>query len=214
MRSLITVTTSAADGNFRLTTAARVKLDLGLTDNSRDTLIETLIDEASSEIAGFCNRVFPVESVTETFRLECETPREMILRRAPVTEIASVTVDETALETDEYEYDAAAGLLYRLCDDVPIAWCADKIVVAYSGGFVLPGQTSRTLPEAVEKACLTLVKSAFFSRARDPLVKAESLPDIRSVDYWVGSTGGGDVGGLPPDVARMLGPYVLSSGIG
>ena len=71
----------------------------------------------------------------------------LFLERTPVSKIVSVTVDDLALDPTEYRLDPKAGLLDRLTPDgYPRSWCFYKsVVVAYSGGFTLPGQDGRNL---------------------------------------------------------------------
>ena len=40
-----------------------------------------------------------------------------------------------------------AGTLRRANADARVDWCADKIVVEYRAGYVLPGESDRTLPD-------------------------------------------------------------------
>jgi len=81
----------------------------------------------------------------------------------------------------------------------------NALSVGYSGGWVMPGETGRTLPPAIESACVAYVRSIWFSRRRDPLVKSIEVPGVISYDYWVGGTT--DVGAMPPEVSAMLAPF-------
>jgi hypothetical protein len=204
--SLLTVTDAAE--SYNLVTLARVKAELGITGTDSDDLLNEIISEESATVADYCHRVFPSETVSETFRLKLMTgellPEELILSRRPVTAIASITENATVLASDDYETDLPAGLIYRLWDDCRGRWPAwgFKIVVAYTAGYT-------TTPAAVSKACLTLVKHRWSARTRDPALKSETIEGVGQKQFWVGSTG--DVGDLPPEVADALDRYLDTS---
>lgn len=208
MRSIITVTEAAADP-FMLTTVERVKAELGITTQDNDELLEQKITEAGSAAQAFLGFTVAREGVTETFRPERRdvAASMLILNRAPVGEITSVTVDDEELDEDEYEVDAKAGLLYRVDESgYRGAWYfAKSIVVEYSGGYILPGESNANLEPAIESGVIELVSSFWLSRGRDPLIKAENIPGVMSAEYWVGVTG--EAGELPPGVVAKLTPF-------
>ena len=97
----------------KLTTVARAKAELGITDSSQDTLLGLLLDEASDAIATYCARVWGRETVTETLP---GTGRRLLgLSRTPLITITSLTEDGTALtlNTDYTIEDAARGALAK-----------------------------------------------------------------------------------------------------
>lgn len=210
---MLSVPTPAS--SFRLATVDAVKLELGIDGSADDEWIGRRIDIASSQAASYCNRVFARETVTETFRnyrsimIPGIDPEPLRMTRIPVISVASVTENEEAVAAANYEYDDATGLMWRLDDDGGrIAWEEGKIVVAYTGGYNLPGDTSNSLPADVEAAVIEMVKASYFARLRDPLIKSEYAPDVGKVEYWVGSTN--DVApGVPDTAAALLGPYVI-----
>lgn len=204
MRSIVAVTTAATV--TKLTTRDRVKSELGITDDATDALIDAKIDEASSAIGAYLCLVPSRETVTETFRPDGEAPEHLLLNRTPVASITSAAEDGTTVDSDEYEVDAKVGALYRLdASGYRSIWIAAKsIVVIYAGGWLLPSQSGRNLPEAIEAGAIALVRSFWMSRRRDPLVKATEIPGVMSQQYWVGGVG---ADGLPPDVVAMIAPF-------
>jgi hypothetical protein len=198
MNSILTVTTAAETQD--LTILATVKAEFGITDTSEDAKLATWIKQASGMIAVYCNRVFGFETVSEAFRLDTGYAR-LRLARFPIAAITSVTEDGEVLDTSDYEIDSEAGLLMRLSEDELWSWPATKITVAYSAGYeLLDG-----LPQDIERACITLVRHLRASSTRDPMAKREEIPDVRTVDYWVGQVG--KSGSMPPDVAAILDFY-------
>ncbi len=199
MNSIVTIVTGAASTD--LTTVAAVKDELGITGTSEDEKILTWIRQASSMIAGYCNRVFAEETLSEQFRLTREEA-VLQLRRWPVSSITSITQDEDdPLDGDtDYEFDPDTGQVWRLISDIRVSWAAQKIVVVYVAGYELLGE----LPYEIERAAISLVKLYRSSATRDPMLKSESIPDVWEGTYWVGAPPGG---GLPPEVTVLIDPY-------
>lgn len=213
--SILTVTVPAT---FRsLTNLDRVKMDLGIVDSTNDDLFETLISEATAKCETYCNRVFATETLQQTFRLPIpDSPYSVFnappiqfleLGRYPVQSITSVIVDGATLTGVEYEVDLGTGFLYRLdAGDNRTPWRFRKCVVTFVAGYKLPDQIGRNLPADVESACLILVKHRWFGRQRDPLIKAQTIPQVIETQYWVGGIAGTD-GDISPEVSGLLDPY-------
>ena len=205
MRSIATVTT--APEYQALTTLDRVKLELGETSSVYDALLTAKILEASADIESHLTRMLPRAGLTERFWGEPWCVEYLMLARWPVAEITSVTVDDVAVDDDEYRLDEETGHLYRLDESgYPSVWewCKD-IVVVYTGGYLMPEETSPTLPASLEGAAVELVASYWLSRGRDPKVRSESIPGLSEVSYWVGSVGA--QGDLPPSVISKISPF-------
>lgn len=205
MRSLATITTGPEQ--TRLTTVETVKSELSITTDVHDDVLGRKIDEATSDIEAHIGRVLNRVTLTETFWGGPGYGEYLILSRAPVASITSVTLDDVAVDTDEYRLDADAGILYRLdASGYPCTWTwTNKIVLVYEAGFLLPGENDRDLPHALEGAAIALVNSYWQAKGRDPMVKAEDVPGLGSVQYWVGSVG--EAGQLPPDVVAKISPF-------
>lgn len=208
IESLLTVTTAASARD--LTTIQACQLELGASVDP--AWLALAIPAASQEIETHCRRIFAQDVLSETFRQvgasdACAHAR-LILARRPVVSIASVVADDVTLDSDEYEIDAQAGLLYRLdSSDRRAIWSEEKIVVAYTAGYVCPGSETRpTLPADLQAAAIELVKQRWFARHRDPLLKGEAVPGAGDAQYWVG----GELGGLPAPIAARLVNHVQS----
>ena len=68
-------------------------------------------------------------------------------------------------------------------------------------------RSDRDLRHVLEQACILLVKQNYFAKTRDPLIKSVAIPGVSTYDYWVGSTGKGGGGGMPPEVQTLIEPY-------
>lgn len=219
---MFTVTTAATV--TALTTLAAVKTELDITGTDENDWLLAQIAVATDQICSYLNvpvagdgtKTLGRETIVETIRFPHNTVwgpqrnfverKDIILSRHPVLSVSSVVEDGTALTTDEYELDGAQGTLSRLTtDDFKRTWFANKVVVTYVAGWLLPGETGRTLPYDIEDACIQLVKAERFARKRDPMLKGEETAGIGRNDYWVGATPGGN--SIPSDIAAALDPY-------
>lgn len=184
--------------NTQLTTVATVKTELGIYNGPADDIwIADAIDRASDTITRYCNCVLTREVLQETIVLKRPTESLMLTRFPVVIADVEVTVDGTGALT---EVDGFSGLVYRLdASGNRILWAAGRIVVIYGAGYILPGDDGRDLPYDLERAAILLVKSAYFARQRDPLLKSENIPDALQSSYWMGD--------LPPEVEGILSRY-------
>ena len=200
MASILTIVTAATVR--ALTTRDAVKGDLSLSGSGDDAWIDAQILAVSASIEAWCGRVFARETVAETWRNFCQ--EMVILDRAPVASITTVIEDDVTLAASDYDLDAQKGVIYRLSGDCRTWWRAQKLVVTYAGGFLLPSQVGANLPADIERACRLAVVSAFQQRGRDVMIRSESDTNIGSVSY-LDPRGGTEA--LPPQVAGMLAPY-------
>lgn len=201
MNSIATVSTAPEATN--LTTLDRVKLELGIENTDNDDLLEAKIAEASADIEASIGRTVCRAGITETFWPV--TGGNLILDRYPVASIESVTVDDVLVT--EWRLDTQTGILYRLDESgYQLSWYAAKsIIVVYTAGYIMPGETDRDLPYALEGAAIELVSSYWQARGRDASLKAEEIPDVIRREYWVGQVG--SEGELPPSVVTKIAPY-------
>ncbi|MGH6645109.1 MAG: phage head-tail connector protein [Bradyrhizobium sp.] len=192
---MLTIITSAASTD--LTVLATVKAELGITNRADDEKLTGYIRQASDVVAKYCNRVFALETVTETFRL-AHRRDELILSRFPVASVASVVENEATLAAADYEVECDTGALLRLWFDAPTCWPRGKIVITYATGFDLPAG----LPQGVERAAILLVKQYATSGDRDSMVRIETIDGAGSTEYF--NAAGFD---LPPEVEGLLTPH-------
>jgi hypothetical protein len=197
---MLSVTEANTDRD--LTLLASVKAEMGITDRASDELIARYITQASDIVAKYCNRVFAIETVTDTFRVRSGA-QGLTLSRYPVTEIVSIVEGSTTLTADLYEIDLECGILERLQSDCIIRWPAGKTVVTYKSGFTLPNG----LPDGIERATVLLVKQYLNAGDRDPTVRSETVEGAGSTDYF--SNAGLD---LPTEVEGLLKPHVKPNG--
>lgn len=201
MPPLLTVTVPAT--TTALTDLASVQAELGLSGGGDDAYLQAQIAAASAAIVSWCGRVFARESVQEVWR-EYSPMACLSLARQPVTALASVVEDGITLAAADYELDASAGMLWRLSDEDRVCWRGRKVTVAYTAGYALPGEPSRTLPHDVQRACTLMVAAQYNARGRDPMIRSQSAQDVGQVSYLDPRAG---MEAMPPQAAALLHPY-------
>lgn len=207
MHNSLAVITPAACMDLTVLQTAKAELGIPDSDTSQDARIGVLIKQASSIVADYCDQVFGAEELEETFWADppSEWQRSFMLSRDRVTSIESVTVDGMLLDPSEYRM-GADGFLHRISPIIgSVGVCQwtwmQTVIVDYTAGYVLLDD----LPYGIERAALSLIREYHSGTGRDPRVRTEDVPGVRSVTYWVGGTG--EAGSLPPDVVALLRPY-------
>lgn len=210
-----------------LTTAAVVAGDLGVAS---DATVDRLVTAASQIIASYCGRKFEKATVTE-YPASYGRPK-LLLERAPVVGITSITELGSVVDAGDYEClgrNAQAGIIYRkngvwaltarvggrvteTLDEHEGESGDNGITVVYEAGYVTPGQKALdatltvTLPEDVQEAAVMTAVQLYRSRGLDRNIASESLGDW-SVSY-AGTNAVIGRGGPIPEVAQaLLAPY-------
>ncbi len=207
VQSVLTVTQAAA--SYDLTTREAVKDELGITQNVSDNILDRYISSASAAAQQYCNRIFPVETVSEVFlpyhinRLIRGGVRPLQLQRWPIVTVTSVTENSVLLvENTDYIVDKTNGQLVRLDSSSPTQlqafWYPLPLTVVYSTGFA-------TTPLDIEDAIIRMVTRRFRSKGRDPNLKSQNNPGVLEQSWWVAS--GADSGNMSPDITDILDNY-------
>lgn len=209
-----------AAGTIDLAVLATVKDDWAITDTTSDAFFGRQITRSSTTATKFCNRVFGLEKVQDTFLLGKVNNRHVLatdysplqLARWPVTQIVSLTEDSTVLvENTDFYTDQVTGHLFRLdSNGGEKKWSNANVVVVYWGGYQLAGQTGGTwpagappLPLDIQDAVGRLVYSRYVERTRDPMVKSVTAYGVGTTEYLSSDNDGA----LPPDVKDILDNY-------
>lgn len=170
---------------------ADVKTYLGITDTNSDAVLTALIAGASAMMETYCNRVFAQASYTET--RNGNGGYRLFLATAPVTAVASVTIDGTAVP-------AAAGSMAPgyLFDDLMIylrqrcfTCGVQNVVVSYTAGYA-------TIPADLTQACVELVAAKYAKRNRIDKT-SETLGSQQTQAYSVAD--------MPASVKTVLNNY-------
>jgi hypothetical protein len=202
---MLQVITPATSYDLAAVDAAKIEMEISGTAD--DAFLARLIRQASDGISGFCGRVFLLETVRETFRLDqypyatwqwSDMLCPLRVERTPIVEVLSIVEDGQTVDALDYEIDFATGRIWRLAGDLRTGWYGVKIVVEYRGGYAL-----EDVPPELERVCLDMVKRAYYARSRDPAQRSERILDIID-SAWTSTDSAETRGGLPLDIAQRL----------
>lgn len=219
---ITTVVTRAVTRDLTTLAAVKADFDIAASDAS-DSFLSRAIARASRAAETFCNRVFAIETLQDAIYLARDDYPHMLrpgldalqLARWPIVSIESVMEESaTLVAVTDFVIDSAKGQLLRIdSDGRRKPWSAERIIVSYRAGYVLPGQNAadfpgaEPLPDEIEDAIGRMVYTRVLERKRDPFVKSESVDGIGRTDYVVGNPNVSDGGNLSADVADILNNY-------
>jgi len=204
----ITVVTTAQ--STELTTLANVKLALGITVTTNDTLIEQYIDRVSRAITDYVGRTFAAQEITET--LEGRASQKLRLKKFPAVSIVEVKLDGTVVDAADYALqEPETGMIFKE-DKWDDTFAKFDYAVRYQYGYQLPNDGSdlfgeEALPDSIEQAAIIMTSAMFLSRTRDPSIQKEAVPQVYSATYG----GSGSVATIDTyftaEVQNLLEPY-------
>jgi len=162
---------------------AHLKLDAATITSDTD-LLESLILAATTMVEDYTGRAFITRTITETRVGNNET--YLRLWKFPVTDVASITVDGTALSASDWTERLSIGRVYyssvwETSSEAAYVWELDsEIVVVYDAGY----GTDRTLVQALVPTAVLAVKMIVGQMYEDREgVKSHSVSGIGSVEY-------------------------------
>lgn len=170
------LTVDQAAPSYDLVDLATVKSEFSLksNDTSKDDWLKRAISQSSAAIANYCNRVFPLEAVTETY-LQTEIPvpymwwgnaAPIMLKRWPVLMVTAVIEDGvTLVEGTDYRVKKQTGELVRLSADSRMVapWRILPLTISYVAGYGVLASSAQTVP-AASAYTITVPNGAWFSQ--------------------------------------------------
>src|SRR3990167_69246 len=214
----ITITNTTASpyvADNRLTTVDAVAQELDISSTGSSAFINNLIKRASFAIEKYVDRRFQQVNLTET--LQANGSHSLVLSRRPIRSVTQVLFNGSTISSTTYEIDhREAGILfrpngwtstlYRYHNIEPISTnvCERDWSIQYTAGYILPnsiGYDSSTaqLPDDVEAACISTVKSWYLDRSHNPRVKSEEIGDAAETSFDIKQQDS-----LPPTVISLL----------
>lgn len=205
------ITVIVAPEDTWLTTLARVKSILGITDTSSDSLLEQQIQEISDFISTFTGRIFARQTIAESIR--GDGLPDMLLSLTPILTITSIELNGNAV-TDYEILDADIGIIQRetgwtstnlpfnTIDFAPSSYFTKDWVVTYEGGYRLPNwndSDERSLPYDLERAAIEMVKSSYINRGVDSSWKSYKIGE--TAVSWNKAPGTEAISSIIPDAA-------------
>jgi hypothetical protein len=202
--------------SYDLVDLATVKDELSIppTACDKDAFLQRAISQVSFDIAQYCDRVFPLETVQDIIypHRHHTYPRPapggiapLQLARWPIVVVAWATLffppnDITMVDGVDFFTKPDQGQLVRL-DGAgnPRSWDAVPISVIYDAGY-------SPIPADIAGIALRLVTMRTYNRGRDPSIMQQDQPGLGSVRYWAGSMPGMS-GPFPQEIAASLDGY-------
>jgi hypothetical protein len=203
------LTISSPNTDRSLLTLAELRAAAGVSDGRKDATLVPLGNYISAMITKACKvakagaipPTLRLETVTETFRLK-SSQSTLVLARRPVVAFTSVMISSSESDVSDYEYDAAAGILYNVSGDAHIVWPVGPVVIEYSAGWAI-------VPDDLKYAAMKFVQGELSSTSRDPTLKRLKIEGVSEREWWVPDNPNSD-SVVPPDVMDILirGGYV------
>lgn len=198
--SIFSVTTAATE--LSLLSIEELRAAAGVNGPAKDAELLALGRSASTALARQCclrddgvnHPTLLRETCTEVFRWTGCGP--IRLSRRPVTSVTSVTIDGVAVDATGYEIVDGRNL-YRLSSDALTYWASGKITVVYVAGYA-------PAPYDLKMAATKLFTALNAEKARDPNLKKEEIPGVRTVEFWVSPS---DDPLLSKEISDLISPY-------
>lgn len=171
-----------------LVTLAQAKRFLDVVGDSKDSLLNEMINGVSSFIEGYCDRTFKEQAITE-YKKGSGTD-ELVLKCWPIVS-GSVTLSENQSGDATDDFDTVPASDYWVHEDEGILQLVSgvftklprKYKAVYTAGYILQGgevgEGSLALPEEVELAALKLISAVMNQR------KAGGTSEQDLLDYRV-----------------------------
>jgi hypothetical protein len=178
--TVLTTVTQAAN-NYDLTDlpTAKDELSIKTLDTSNDPFLKRAISQASALISNYCNRVFQVESISETIYIDqdpypyqvpggvqpLQLSRWPLFAVASVKQVLSATVTNTLVAGRDYKVIPATGLLIRLnaFSGIAVTWEPWPVIVDYTAGFSANPVQAATIPVGPGPYIITVKNAATFA---------------------------------------------------
>jgi len=212
-----TVVTTAATATggaspFDLTTVSILNGEPWYQTTLSSVWLQRVLTASSVSIANYCNRIFALQTYTDTFFPQRDPPISaaiggldpLQLAYFPMTAGSSIVTENgvlLVLGTDYFE-DPELGQLTRIdINGLPMRWPRFEMVVQYQAGYALSA-----MPADLVDAAIDFVKWRVFSGTRDPGLKSQEIPgDISQSFLW--GTGPGGPDDIPAPVAGKIDRY-------
>lgn len=171
--------------SYALTNLADVKESLGITDNSKDNLIERKINQATEMIENFCglNNDHHFASTTYTNEeYDATNTDELVLRARPIITLTSVSARDssenissfTTLDSQDYFYDEYAGVIKGVA---VFSGSWNRYRVTYTAGFA-------TIPDDLAEACVLLASELVANADQSGSGVKSKQEGQRKVEYF------------------------------
>lgn len=164
-------------------------LDLDPTDDSRDDILQLLIEAASGELFTRLGWDFRAQTWLENYNGRGGSA--MAVNQHPIIAVRSLTVAKLVLDQASYDWDET--LIYLRNGTFPRG--AKLITVSYDAG--LPA-----VPAWAKLACQYTVKAFWQARKTDMNTTGEQFTGIGGASFWPSGPGS-----VPPQALALIEPF-------
>ena len=198
--------------------------DLGLDYN--DARLLRAIRRVSSML---CNVVglFPLQTLSET--VPATPTGRVVLSATPLRAITSIADPFNTLAVANYYSDTQAGVIQPVgWENSVVSYDyggygyggiigyngfytgnvlppnSHLVTVVYQGGYVMPGQDGRDLPEDIEDGCIQLIREGVSNSGRNPQIQRETVEGAGQLQYFARRNYDK---GLHPIVQQLIAAY-------
>lgn len=146
------------------------------------------------------------EVLSEKIWLDCAAHDLLIIARAPIVTVTSITEDGTALTMDvrdggtglvttpSPDFEVDGFMLRRLASGRPTKWRTSPIVLIYEAGF-------ETVPDDMKEAASSLARTFVANTSREAGLRMVEIPDVVTKQYTDKDP---ESPAVPDDVMQML----------
>lgn len=181
------------------TTLAAVKAHLGITGTDKDVPLQAIVDAVNLEFLKiFCLDSTDETTYTERHDVEFDGQTEFALKRFPVTDITSLTIDGSVADSSKYGWDKTGHI--RLDDGLFFVPGRRKATAVFKAGWASASDFADLSYAALVTAAMT------WTTDENPGVKSETIGRYR-YELAGSGAGTGGVGTLlvyPPSASRIL----------
>lgn len=175
---------------------ADVRTFIEISSGVADTLLQTLIDDASGRINDYCGRDFESRTYNEEIDIEGCTEDSILLDNVPISSVVALTDNGSLVDTDDYHvYEHGRVSL----ENSYFTEGYKKVEISYVAGFT-------PVPASIQNAAKKLVAEDYKGRKLRGF-QSESIGDYK---YRVPSME--KTQGFPADVLAILNRYKLITG--
>lgn len=159
-----------------LSSLVEIKVFLGISDDSQDTLLNQLSEEVDNLIKKSCGREFEFGTYTKTIRSD-DFDNPIFLKEIPIDKINSIKIDnEDVTENIDIFLNNKTG-------ELRLNWLAmlhnQKLEISYEGGY-------NTIPAGLKSLFNDLVAYKYYKSSKDSTIDTEKI-DSLSIKYNISS---------------------------
>jgi hypothetical protein len=175
-----------------LTTLADCKVYLGITDSSKDALIEIFRKAVEQSVINFCDTDFTTRTIVDEKHDSIQSD-VIVPKYFPILSVQKVAIGELEYQLDQYYFDQSGIMVKAIIGETS----RGEILVSYTAGYA-------SVPDDVKLAVYQAVKAEYQRKGRNTEDIGSRSKDGESENY---NSAWDEKSGLPKGVAAKLQAY-------